>query len=615
MSGLIRVLPPEVVELIAAGEVVERPASCIKELVENSLDAGATAVSVAIEGGGLDLIRVTDNGAGIAPEDLRLVFLPHATSKLGRAEDLHSVATLGFRGEALPSIARVSRVTLISRQKGSLSGMKATNEGGEMKGIVEAASAEGTQVTVRDLFYNAPVRRDYMKKPQREAALCAELIQLMILSRPDVAFRLTSDGKQLYASPGDGSLDSAVLAVYGLSTLKALVKVEGAGAGMLVSGLVGIGEEARGNRSHQHFFLNGRAVRSSLLSRAVEEGCRHRVMIGRHPLCALSITLPYEAVDVNVHPNKWEVRFQRETEVLDALTDIVRRAVATAPLDSPPPLFERPPEADAPRVNRVEPEAAPEPAAPNTGADIQAEDSPRVQPPPRALMARDAATEAVQAPAAPLPGPAQAAEEEAEQLHAPQVHRPGERLQVLGVAFNTYIIAQQGERLLLIDQHALHERLLFDRMMQSATVRQPAQTLLLPQLLELDYPDYQAFLAYQEALAQAGFEAEDFGHRAVRLLSVPVELGEPLAARSFLDALDELRDAGRLTGHSLRERIIMASCKHAVKGGERLPEGALQALADEMTARQTIPSCPHGRPIVLEMTRRELEKRFKRIQG
>ena len=615
MSGLIRVLPPEVVELIAAGEVVERPASCIKELVENSLDAGATAVSVAIEGGGLDLIRVTDNGAGIAPEDLRLVFLPHATSKLGRAEDLHSVATLGFRGEALPSIARVSRVTLISRQKGSLSGMKATNEGGEMKGIVEAASAEGTQVTVRDLFYNAPVRRDYMKKPQREAALCAELIQLLILSRPDVAFRLTSDGKQLYASPGDGSLDSAVLAVYGLSTLKALVKVEGAGAGMLVSGLVGIGEEARGNRSHQHFFLNGRAVRSSLLSRAVEEGCRHRVMIGRHPLCALSITLPYEAVDVNVHPNKWEVRFQRETEVLDALADIVRGAVATAPLDSPPPLFERPPEADAPRVIRVEPEAAPEPAAPNAGADIQAEDSPRVQPPPRALMARDAATEAVQAPAAPLPGPAQAAEEEAEQLHAPQVHRPGERLQVLGVAFHTYIIAQQGERLLLIDQHALHERLLFDRMMQSAAVRQPAQTLLLPQLLELDYPDYQAFLAYQEALAQAGFEAEDFGHRAVRLLSVPVELGEPLAARSFLDALDELRDAGRLTGHSLRERIIMASCKHAVKGGERLPEGALQALADEMTARQTIPSCPHGRPIVLEMTRRELEKRFKRIQG
>lgn len=608
MTGMIRVLPPEVVELIAAGEVVERPASCVKELVENSLDAGATAVSVAIEGGGLDLIRVTDNGGGIPPEDLRLVFLPHATSKLGRAEDLHTVATLGFRGEALPSIARVSRVTLISRQKGSLYGMKAVNEGGEMQGIQEAASAEGTQVTVKDLFYNAPVRRDFMKKPHREAALCAELIQLLILSRPDVAFRLTSDGKQVFASPGDGSLDSAVLSVYGLSTLKALVKVEGAGAGMTVSGLVGIGEEARGNRSHQHFFLNGRAVRSTLLSRAVEEGCRHRVMVGRYPLCALSITLPYGSVDVNVHPNKWEVRFQREQEVLAALRDIVADAVEKAPLDSPPPLFERPLEVDAPRVTRAEPEVQVQAPAP-----APAEEAAPPPPMPRSLTARDAALETVQPAAVPVPPPVQQ-EEEAEQLHACEVQKPGEALQVLGVAFHTYIIAQQGERLLLIDQHALHERLLFDRMMAAAGGRQPAQTLLLPQLLELDYPDYQAFLAYREDLAQAGFEAEDFGHRAVRLLSVPVELGEPLAARSFQDALDELRDRGSLSGKSLRERIIMASCKHAVKGGERLPNSALFDLISEMNRNRTIPSCPHGRPIVLELTRRELEKRFKRIQ-
>ena len=209
MNPSIRVLPPDVVELIAAGEVVERPASVVKELVENSLDAGATAVTVALEGGGLDLIRVTDNGAGIAPEDLRLVFLPHATSKLGRAEDLHAVATLGFRGEALPSIARVSRVTLLSRRPGEQSGMKAFNEGGQMAALTEAACAEGTQVKVQDLFYNAPVRRDFMKKPQREAALCAEVMQLMILSRPDVAFRLMTDGKRVYASPGDGKLDSA----------------------------------------------------------------------------------------------------------------------------------------------------------------------------------------------------------------------------------------------------------------------------------------------------------------------------------------------------------------------------------------------------------------------
>ncbi|HHT07364.1 MAG TPA: DNA mismatch repair endonuclease MutL [Clostridiales bacterium] len=610
MSGTIKVLPPDVVELIAAGEVVERPASCIKELVENSLDAGATAVTVAIEGGGLDLIRVTDNGSGISPEDMRLVFLPHATSKLGRAEELHTVATLGFRGEAIPSIARVSKMTLTSRKKGSAAGMKAVNEGGQMVSLGESAAAEGTQVTVRDLFYNAPVRRDFMKKPQREAALCAELLQQLILSRPDVAFRLTSDGKQLYASPGDGKLDSAMLSVYGVDTLKALVKVDGAGAGMLVRGLVGIGEQARGNRNHQHFFLNGRAVRSGLLSRAVEEGCRHRVMIGRFPLCAIAITLPYEAVDVNVHPNKWEVRFLREQQVKDALADIITQAVSEAPLESPPPLFDKEPARAQATVTRVEPEQTQAEPAQLSPAPQPAETAKA----PRAFVARDVTREEARpqeispAPVTPF------IEEKAEQIHAPQVQMMQRRLQVLGVAFHTYIIAQQGERLLLIDQHALHERLLFDRMMASADTRQPSQTLLLPQVIELDYPDYQAFLAYRKDLVEAGFEAEDFGHRAVRLVSVPVELGEPLAARSFTDALDELRGGNKLDSRSKRERIIMASCKHAVKGGERLPDHALQALADMMMDENTIPSCPHGRPIVLELTKRELERRFKRIQ-
>ena len=598
----IRVLPPEVVELIAAGEVVERPASCVKELVENSLDAGATAISVALEGGGLDLIRVTDNGSGIAPEELRLVFLPHATSKLGRAEDLHAVATLGFRGEALPSIARVSKVTLLSRQAGQEAGMKAVNEGGQMLSVTQAACAEGSQIQVRDLFFNAPVRRDFMKKPQREAAICAELIAQMILSRPEVAFRLTSDGKQVYSSPGDGQLHSALLAVYGLDTVRALAPVTAAGQGLLVTGFVGIGETARGSRAHQHFFLNGRAVRSPLLSRAVEEGCRHRVMVGRFPLCALSLTLPFEAVDVNVHPNKWEVRFLREAQVMEALEEAVRQAVSQAPTENPPPLFERPPSQDLAKVKRQQPEVL-----------IQAQEAETapVSLPPlpqgRALVARDAALEVVQPPVLPKTEP------EAEQLQAPQVPREGQPLEVLGVAFATYLIAQQGERLLLIDQHALHERLLFDRMM-AAPAGQAAQPLLLPQVLELDYPDYQAFLAYREALAEAGFEAEDFGGRSLRLVSVPVELGQPLAVRSFLDALDELRDRGSLSGSSLRERITMAACKQAVKGGERLPQRILQDLADQMLQSGTIPSCPHGRPIVLELTKRELERRFRRIQ-
>lgn len=612
MAGKIRVLPSEVVELIAAGEVVERPSSCIKELVENSLDAGATAVSVSIEGGGLDMIRVTDNGGGIAPTDLNLVFMPHATSKLNRAEDLHRVITLGFRGEALPSIARVSKVTLQTRQKGEQSGMKAVNEGGKLISVTEAACAEGTQITVKDLFYNAPVRRDFMKKPQRETALCAELMEQLILSRPDVAFRFTADGKLLFSSPGDGQLKNALLTIYGLATMKALVPVDGNGQGLLVKGFLGVGEQARGNRGHQHFFLNGRAVRSTLLSRAVEEACRHRVMTGRYPMFALNLSLPYELVDVNVHPNKWEVRFSNEQAVLSALTMIVSDALQTAPLESPPPLFEAPVKRDEAQVTRLEP-----------GAEkiVQVQAAPEVHQEPqaaRAFTARDIVREQTltpepkqEAPAIPAPKPAP---EKAEQVESPVLSKEDRKIRVLGVAFHTYIILQQGERILLIDQHALHERLLFDKLMASAHTTQPSQTLLLPVVMDLDYPNYQAFLAYREDLAQAGFEAEEFGDRAVRLLSVPVELGEPLAERSFQDALDELKDRGSLSGQSRRERIIMASCKHAVKGGERLPEDALQHLVDEMLDKGTIPTCPHGRPIALELTRRELEKRFRRIQ-
>ncbi len=593
MSGKIRVLPQDVVALIAAGEVVERPAAVIKELVENSLDADARAITVTIKEGGLDSIRVTDNGSGIAPEDLRLAFAPHATSKLGRAEDLHRVFTLGFRGEALASISRVSRVTLTSRQKNSDVGMKVVNEGGEILSISESACAEGTQVLVRDLFFNAPVRRDFMKKPHREAALCAEWMAQLILSRPDVAFRLVADGKQIYASPGDGTLGGAVLSVYGVETLKALKEADGGEQGVLVRGMVGVGEQSRGSRAHQHFFLNGRAVRGQLLSRALEEACRHRVMIGRFPMCVLSLTLPFELVDVNVHPNKWEVRFLNEQAVSQALQHAVQDALREAPLGSPPPLFSRPAQALPAGVRRFE-TADFVPEKPGSGA----------------LVARDTALEDMLERQRPLPF----TQEKAEQLNEPSVPVSGGALRVIGKAFGTYIIAQQGERLLLADQHALHERLLFDRMVASSVGNVPSQALLSPALIELDYPSYQAFLLFREDLAGAGFDAEDFGSRSVRLLSVPVELGEPQAQRSFLDALDELRSSGILGGAKLRERIIMAACKHAVKGGEILPEGALQALADEMVANGVTPTCPHGRPILLELTRAELERRFGRIQ-
>ncbi len=595
MTSSIHVLPQEVVSLIAAGEVVERPAACVKELVENSLDAGASSVTVAIAGGGLDLIRVTDNGSGIEPEDLRLAFAPHATSKLGRAEELHSVATLGFRGEALASISRVSRMTITTRRRGSELGMLAENVGGEMGQIREAACAEGTQVQVRDLFFNAPVRKDFMKRPQREAALVAEIVQMMILARPDVAFRLTADGKQVYASPGNGEMSGAVLSVFGVDVLKGLKKVDGGEQGLLVNGFVGVGEQARGSRAQQHFFLNGRAVRSKVLSQAVEEACRHRVMIGRFPLCALHLTLPFSKVDVNVHPNKWEVRFADEGAVTSALMGAVADALQEAPLFNPPPLFERPPTPPPAQIMRAEPV---------------------MREAPQALVARDSVAEVPK----PMAEPVMPASPVEVSLPVPEVEQVAHEalqqtpLNVIGVAFNTYIVALHEDNLLLIDQHALHERMLFDRMMARQGETQDVQTLLVPRVMSLDYPAYQTFIAYQEDLARAGFVAEDFGERSVRLTGVPLALGEPVAESAFLSALDELQGQGGLRGRERLEKVILSACKHAIKGGERLPEGALQALADEMVQSGITPTCPHGRPIVLALSRGELERRFGRIQ-
>ncbi len=446
---------------------------------------------------------------------------------------------------------------------------------------------------VKDLFFNAPVRKDFMKRPQRETALVAEIIQMMILARPDVAFRLVADGKQVYASPGDGSLSGAVLSVFGVEVLKGLKKVDGASQGLLIQGYVGVGEQARGSRAQQHFFLNGRAVRSKLLSQALEEACRHRVMIGRFPLCALQLTLPFNRVDVNVHPNKWEVRFADEGAVTAALLEAVREALVEAPLFDPPPLM---PQSVAPppaAIRRAEPAAPPSQT-------------------PRALVARDS----VAAPPVPVTEEAQAetpppAPEPEQVVHEMLRQTP---LQVMGAAFNTYILALHGDSLLLIDQHALHERLLFDRMMARAGGAQDVQTLLAPRVMQLDYPAYQTFLSFREELAQAGFLAEDFGQRAVRLTGVPLALGEPLAETSFLSALDELQGQGMLRGRERLEKVILSACKHAVKGGERLPQGALQALADEMVASGITPTCPHGRPIVLALSRGELERRFGRIQ-
>ncbi|MBQ8557109.1 MAG: DNA mismatch repair endonuclease MutL, partial [Clostridia bacterium] len=327
MAGKIHLLSDEVIGKIAAGEVVERPAAAIKELVENSLDAGASAVTVEIRDGGISYFRVTDNGSGIEQSEIRMAFERHATSKITRTQDLFSIATLGFRGEALASIAAVARVTCTTRTRNDVSGIKVINQGGRIESIEEAACPEGTTFVVRDLFYNMPVRLKFLKKPTTEAGYVSDLMMRLILSRPDVSFRYISQGKTLYHSAGDGKLRSAVFSIYGSEMLRSMREVDGHQSGLILKGFVGVGDAGRGSRGHQSFFINGRYMKSNLLSSAVEAACRERVLVGKYPTCVLHLTMSYDMVDVNVHPNKLEVRFQNEIAIAAAIETLVREAM------------------------------------------------------------------------------------------------------------------------------------------------------------------------------------------------------------------------------------------------------------------------------------------------
>lgn len=682
----IRQLSPDVIGQIAAGEVVERPAAAIKELVENSMDAGATAITVDIVEGGLVSFRVADNGSGIQPEDIRLAFARHATSKIRRAEDLYGVRSLGFRGEALASIAAVAKVTCVTRARGQDSGLKVYNEGGEILDLQDAACPEGTTFTVKDLFYNAPVRRKFLKKQATETAAVSELMARLILSHPAVSFRFMADRKLVYFSAGDGKLESAVMSVYGMDTLKLLTAVEGNMNGLSLAGFVGVGDASRGNRAHEHFFLNGRAMKSPLLSAAVENACRQRVTIGRFPLCVLHLTMPFESADVNVHPNKWEVRFQDERGVRQAVETLVFEALEkTNQAPVIPPLYlnsENKPAPASVRVTEVSdpPPNAPAPSTPLSGRQGSRNDSPspasaplpRFAPaestplpplsrpgalrdsgsallPPRPVPQRSSAvppfpretgvsnqtaaatpTEKKDGPVlGQSPSPAErgkdasseaffpSADAQADQLQAQPVEQrfSAKPLRLIGVAFNTYILLEYGDLLVLCDQHAVHERLLYEKFMRETAAAPASQAMLVPKLITLSKAEYAAYEENAQALLAAGFDLSPFGEDAVQLRGVPIVLGQPQAESCLMEALDELMTDSAAPLADRTQRVIQMACKHAVKGGERLPEESVLALIRDVIEQKVTPTCPHGRPLMVQLTHAELDKRFRRIQN
>ena len=622
--GKIRPLSEALIGKIAAGEVVERPAAAIKELVENSLDAGATAVTVEIREGGIASIRVSDNGSGIEESDIRMAFERHATSKISKEQDLNAIATLGFRGEALASIAAVSRITMTTRTAERETGLKIRNEGGKITDIQETACPVGTTVVVNDLFFNVPVRKGFMKKSGQEAAAVHELMTQLLLSRPDISFRYISNGKTEFHSPGDGQAATALQTIYGSRAMKAMKPVDDHGNGLVIRGYVGIGENARGNRNQELFFINGRVMHSRILNDAVEYACRERIMIGKFPVCALYITIAYEAVDVNVHPNKLEVRFRDETGVYEAVHSAVLTALKERDaFDQPPAMLlmkekESIHAADIPADRKPLPKSG---AVVSVSSSLPAEASvpdfsqaPLSRPVPEYREIRNPAPEKDEKPKEASSESLPVMREKAEQISTilPKIEKP---MKVFGAVFNTFILVEYEDQLLLVDQHAVHERLLFDQLMQEhADGDQSGQELLVPIVIGVTKAEQRLLEENREALESIGMVVEAFGERDIAVRTIPMILGEAQTKDFIRDVIEELQNGRDPTFEKRRASLLQTACKHAVKGGDALSEAELRNLLDTMIEQKVTPTCPHGRPLVVAISHRELDRKFKRIQ-
>lgn len=638
----IQILSPHLADLIAAGEVVERPASVVKELVENAFDAGARTVTVELRGGGATYLRVTDDGCGMTPEDAGIAFLRHATSKLHDAQGLEAIGTMGFRGEALAAISAVSHITLTTRRRGAPSGTHMTLDAGEIQDMYETGCPEGTTMIVRDLFYNTPARRKFLKTDRAEGAACAAAALRCALGRPDVSVRCIRDGEEIFFSPGDNKLDSCVYSLLGRELAKTLLPCEGEVDGVRVHGFISSPSAGRGSRAQQHFFCNGRWIRSAALQAALEQAYRNTLLVGRFPACVLYVELSCAAVDVNVHPAKTEVKFSHERAVFDAVYYGARAALEAekepvATLSKTAAKPEPAPKADpflpaAP--SRSAAPAAPvfsgartyAPAAPAEEAlsfrspTASAFAAPRVTPPPVFTPPAPAAPQLPRpiAPAAPVVQTVQTAlEPESAEAETPSPlaravppETPPARL--IGEAMHTYILVEKGDTLILIDKHAAHERINFDRLRQNPADI-PSQTLLEPLPFTPDASDAEVLQQHGDTLAELGFTLEPFGRSDYILRGVPAQIDAGDALPALEEICAQLRHGAHTDAQAVRDEVLKTvACKAAIKAGWQTEPEELLRLADAVCAGE-VKYCPHGRPVAVTLTRRELDKLFKRI--
>lgn len=616
----INVLSPQVSALIAAGEVVERPSSVIKELVENSIDAGARSITVEIKNGGITYMRVTDDGKGMERDDIPLAITAHATSKIKNADDLESIKSLGFRGEALHSVAAVSTMEILTARKGNSEGSFARVVGGKLEEVSPAGCPEGTTITVRELFYNTPARMKFLKKDSSEAGLCEDVVRRTALARPDISVRFINSGKEIFFTPGDNILRNAVYSIYGKDVAAAMIDADYTENGIHVYGLVGKAELSRGNRNYQTFFVNGRCVINRTLYFALQESYRSHMMTGRFPAAVLNIDLNPALCDVNVHPSKAEIKFADDRAVSGAVYWAAKNALYSVTEQREMQLEKR----NEPQIKE---NAEKKPQISASEPIYKSEESVQIKKPYEAVFKSYAPPKASEPDPAPkmyiqtpneiysAPPEEKTEEKKTEILQSVMQTKAVEEeseIRILGQLFGTYIVAEYGDSMIMADQHAAHERLIYEELV-SGKGNPASQVLLMPETLVLTGAEFGIYSDNADFFAEAGFEIEEFGHNTVRISMIPVSLDLSDAASSVTEMISVL-GAGREKISALRDKALYTvACKAALKAGQKLSESEQKELIKNVLALSGQATCPHGRPVILKLTKHQIEKQFKRI--
>ena len=692
----IHLLSQETIDKIAAGEVIERPSSVVKELVENAIDAQATAITVEIKEGGTSLIRITDNGCGIPADQVKIAFLRHSTSKISSALDLMNVSSLGFRGEALSSISAVSRVELITKTANELCGVRYQIEGSKEIGMEEIGAPDGTTFLVKDLFYNTPARKKFLKTPQTETAYISDVVEHLALSHPDITFKFINNNQTKLHTSGNGNRKDLIYHIFGREIASALLEVDYECGFFHVSGYIGKPVITRGNRNYENYFINGRYIKSSLLSKAIEEGYKNFLMQHQYPFTVLYFTFDQSTLDVNVHPSKMELRFDHNQEIYKQLYDVIYGALAHRNLIPDVPVEEQ----KEKREERVYKDPIPEPFEKRRIQEIRnaiTKDSPyelryperfHQQPKPQNVQTgqtgqqikhpgvinithgahvvredsftsgfmpqkTENAVEQAQAPQSQeyaaaeqlsvLQGqehtgqeasiPAQGSGQQAAQKEPEAVQEQYEEItlssispdfmtqaakkehRIIGQLFDTYWLIEYDEKLYIIDQHAAHEKVLYERTMARLREKDYTSQILSPPLiLSLDAKEQEALERFREPIEKLGYEVEHFGGKEYMINAIPGNLFNLDMKDLFIEMLDDFSNmSGRETPELILEKVASMSCKAAVKGNNRLSMPEIQSLIDELLTLDNPYNCPHGRPTIISMTKYELEKKFKRI--